>query len=338
MKKVAYIIFAGLFIFVFLEIVLRVSGLFRTYTEQNFGYYESPYGQIHKSHLFKFQPSEPLTYSQKEFTYTYQINNDGFNNPKNIVDCQPENTWVVLGDSFLFGVGAAEDNNMVSFLNEMVDNELYFYNAGKPDSDPFYQKKLVEEYFIPKGFKNFIFTVNISDIYDYIFRGGEERFRDNGTVVYRQAPTLEKLYKRFFTIRAFTYVFFNTDYTLLSKKKLIKEKKEAVDAYLQMFEQLNQKIFNNGGRLFVVFHPYPSQYQKEHKKVFQEVLNYSYIEDLYISLIELDVKSINLEPHFAEEINYQNYNRYAWKIDGHFKKDGYQLYAKLLLKKLKNKL
>lgn len=328
-KWTIYILISIVLSFSILEIGLRLSGKFKTYTEQNFGYYQSPYGQVHQSHLFKFNPLEKLEYNQKEFSYTYSLNQEGFNDKRNLQNCHPKFTKIVLGDSFTFGVGAPQDSNMVALLNEKIKlDSVYFFNAGIPDSDPFYQKKLITHYFIPKGFKDFVIIVNISDLYDYIFRGGDERFKGNGTVVYKKNPSLEFWYQKFFSIRAFTYVFFNNDYTLLSKKKLIEEKQKAAKAINKMFMELYDDLSMNEGNLTIVFHPYPKQYKKNNNKVYQEVLNYIYLNEIYASLQELKIESVNLEPAFSTILNNENYLEYAWEIDGHFNSKGYELYAR----------
>jgi len=335
LKRIGYFTFPLFLLLLILELGLRFSGQLKTYTEQNFGYYQSPYGQVHQSHLFKFKPSEKLEYTQKEFSYTYLLNNEGFNDPKNLEDCQPEYTKIVLGDSFTFGVGAPQDSNMVALLNMKIDS-IYFFNAGMPDSDPFYQTKLITDYFLPKGYKNFIIIINVSDIYDYIFRGGEERFKEDGTVVYRKAPSIQFWYQRFFLVRAFSYVFFDTDYTMLPKKTLKAEKENAVEALTNALISLNKTIENKGGSLEVVFHPYPAQFKKGNSKVYQEVLNYQYLEEIYKNLVLSNVNSFNLEPDFSKVLNHENYENYAWKIDGHFNGNGYDLYAKILFNQLGN--
>lgn len=316
-----------------MEVGIRLSGKFRTYTEQNFGYYESPYGQIHESHFFKFKPFEKIEYNQKEFSYTYLLNKEGFNDPENLEDCPPKHTKIVLGDSFIFGVGAPQDSNMVALLNiKNIKDGIYFFNAGKPDSDPFYQKKLITDYFVPKGYKNFLIAINISDIYDYIFRGGEERFKKDGTVEYRKAPAIEFCYQRFFLLRAFSYAFFETDYTMLPKKTLKKEKENAVEDLTNALINLNKTIEKKGGNLEVIFHPYPAQFKKGNSKVYQEVLNYEYLIEIHKKLEASNVVSINLEPSFTKIINNQNYKDFSWEIDGHFNANGYKLYSELLMK------
>lgn len=334
-KLIGYFLSSFVLLLLILEVSIRLSGKFRTYTEQNFGHYESPYGQIHESYLFKFSPAEKLEYTQKEFSYTYQMNKEGFIDQKNLENCEPISTKIVLGDSFLFGVGAAQDSNMVSLLNIFNDSDsIYFFNAGKPDSDPFYQKKLITDYFMCKGYKDFIVAVNISDIYDYIFRGGDDRFKNNGTVEYRKAPQLEFWYQRLFIFRAFAYVFFNTDYTMLPKSVLKEKKAIAVEDLSSMFLDLNKKIESKGGSLVVVFHPYPAQYKNSNSTVYQEVLNYEPLEEIHMNLVISNVASINLEPDFTKMLNNHNYQDYSWTMDGHFNAKGYNLYAKLLMKNL----
>lgn len=337
-KLIGYFLSSFVLLLLILEVSIRLSGKFRTYTEQNFGHYESPYGQVHESHLFNFKPFEKIEYNQKEFSYTYLLNKEGFNDPENLEDCPPKHTKIVLGDSFIFGVGAPQDSNMVALLNiKNIKDVIYFFNAGKPGSDPFYQKKLISDYFMPKGYKDFIIAVNISDIYDYIFRRGEERFKKDGTVEYRIAPPLEFWYQRLFIVRAFVYVFFHTDYTMLPKSALKENKANAVEALSNMFFDLNKKIKSKGGSLVVVFHPYPAQYKNGNSTVYQEVLNYAPLIEIHKKLEGSNVVSINLEPDFAKTLNNHNYQDYSWTMDGHFNAKGYKLYAELLLKKIENK-
>lgn len=316
--------------FVSLEAILRLTGVVSTYSENNFNHYVNLFTQ-HHSKFFETVSEKNSLYdkSQIEFSHQYWLDSLGFLGISGKNNCKPTKTVLFLGDSFVFGVGAEKEGNMVSQLQEMFDS-ICFYNAGIPGSDPFYQEHLFQNTFKKNQFKNVVLALNASDLMDYVFRGGTERFSKDKNAS-PQEPWFHPLYQYSHLVRAFVHGVLRRDYSLLSQKELIARKEKAVKAYFQLLAKLNTEIkekFN--GNVLVITHPYPTNFQPKKSSLEKEVFNYSYLEDLCEQLNENGVLCADLYSDFAEVLTEENYLAYSWPIDGHFNAKGYKLYADIL--------
>ena len=328
-KIILYLIFSISFIILILEIGLRSTGKLKTYSEKNFGVYQSPYAVNSKGYFFKEKPLDTIYTFQKEFEYTYFLNDLGLNNKLHIKELDNKDSYLFLGDSFTFGVGAPQDSSLPALLSNFVN--CNFINAGFSGSDPFYEKKLIDSIFAPQGFHNYIIMLNFSDLYDYIFRGGNERFLKNGTVVYSKAPSWEKIYQHSFIVRAYVHGILKMDFSLLTSKEMKNKKLKAVSAYAELFNEVNENH-----NLVVILQPYARQYSQGNQ-IINEVMQYNYLELLEKELINKEITTINLNKDLQQIINKNNYLDYSWKIDGHYNSNGYLLLAETLAKELQAK-
>lgn len=333
MKKTIFILFYFSLTLLFcLEIILRFVPSLKTYTEQNFGYYINPYSSKNFNSLYTFDTAQLIRSKSKEYYYQYQINNQGFkliSSP----NC-PTKTKIVLGDSFTFGIGADQDSDAINRLNALQDDSSIFYlNAGIPGSDPFFEYKLMNDIFIKQGYKDFIFILNASDLYDYIFRGGLERFDNLNKLEFNNAPWYEPIYHYSYTFRAFLHGIVKADYSLLSKKQVIAKKEEAIKAYIKLFQKIQTELKAKNGSLQIFIHPYPATFQKENRRI-AEVLNSSYFDELVNQLKAEGIIIYNLEKDFQEVLNQENYLDYSWEIDGHFNNNGYKILSEIINNKI----
>lgn len=319
-----------LIILTILEVGLRFSGRLQTYSEKNFGAYQSLYNSKDINHLFVWHKNDTIMPKQTEFEYAYQTNSYGLLATKNMDTCKPNRTFVFLGDSFVFGVGSPQDSSLPVLLSEKIKQNII--NAGIPGSDPFFQQKLLEDIFSPKGFNSYIFMVNFSDIYDYVIRGGEERFLENNMVMYRKAPWFEPVYQYSYIFRAAVHILLKADYSLLSQGTLKKLKEESVIEYVSLFENMAKNK-----NILVVLQPYARQYTSN-DKMMSEVLNYKYLDQLDGALKIKGIKTLNLNSQLKSIITEKNYLEYSWNLDGHFNSNGYQLLSQIISKELKTKL
>lgn len=310
-----------------LEFGIRLTGKLKTHTEKNFGTYQSAYSAENLKHLYVWKKNDTIISVQKEFTYTYHTNSYGFVDSRLLDTCYADNSIVFLGDSFVFGTGAPQDSSLPVLLSKYTNVNII--NAGMPGSDPFYQKILLDRIFKPKGFCNYIFMINCSDIYDYVIRGGEERFLANDKIAYHKAPWFEPIYKFSYLFRAIVHVVLNADYSLLSKNEMKVLKEKAIFEYVWLFKKIAQS-----NSILVVIQPYARQYAKN-DKILSEVLNYQYLNKIEQELKSNNIKTLNLNSELKKYITAENYLEYSWAIDGHYNSKGYSLLSKIILKALK---
>ncbi|MCB9256449.1 MAG: hypothetical protein H6579_04910 [Chitinophagales bacterium] len=326
MKKVMMLLIGILIIVLSLEIGLRFTKKLKTYSELNFGIYQSPYDASKYKELHVWSINDSIYSSQTEFTYSYLTNKYGLIKREEEYDSSTNEGVVFLGDSFVFGVGASQDSS----LPVLLENKLGYpvINAGIPGSDPYFEKVLLDSVFEPLGYNKYLFMLNFSDIYDYVIRGGQERFAEEGKIHFRKAPFLEKYYEKSFIVRAICHGILKLDYSLLHKKELEELKWEAVAAYTELFTKLAKKH-----TILIVLQPYARQYSNN-KTVLQEVLNYSYLDSLEVHLKKNQVPCFNLNKEIQKNIHANNYLKYSWALDGHYNARGYTLISEILANEL----
>jgi len=170
--------------------------------------------------------------------------------------------------------------------------------------------------------------VNFSDLYDYICRGGSERFLPNSEIQYREAPSIEPYYKSSFLIRGLTHLVLQRDFSLQSKKITQELKTQAIDDFVQLFNSLPKDI-----DFVILIQPYAAQYKKD-DKINIEKLNYEYLDSLEAKLKANNIKTINLDPKLKKLLNSDNYLDYSWKLDGHYNAKGYALLGEIIAEEL----
>ncbi|MCB0541345.1 MAG: hypothetical protein KDE33_27805, partial [Bacteroidetes bacterium] len=301
MKRVFVGLVALLIFLSILEIGLRFSGKLKTYSEKSFNVYQSPYAINANSQIYKENPFDTITINAIEYSYTYFMNNYGLNDKQNLDTQNKETTYLYLGDSFTFGAGTPQDSSVPALLSKI--SNCTFINAGFSGSDPFFETKLIDSIFRPLGFEKFIIMMNVSDLYDYIFRGGTERFLPNGKLQFNKAPWWEKLHQHSYIVRAFAHGILKMDFTLLPPKIMKQKKDEAVKEYAQLFIEKNKEL---NGNLIVVIQPYARQYSNSNQ-ILNEVMNFNYLLELNNNLKLNHIKTINLNDSLSKIINDNNY-------------------------------
>lgn len=329
-KKTLIILSIVIILILIIELGLRLTGVLKTHTEKNFGIYTTEYNRKFPKHLYTFSPLDSFPVKSTEYNFNYTTNRYGLvNNPYKVN--HTKDSIVILGDSFTFGAGAPQDSSMPAILAKLNTNT--FINAGIPGSDPFFERKLMQEIFIKNSYKHFIYILNISDLYDYIFRGNEKRFLANGTTTSNSGPWYEPLYQYSHIFRSIAY-YFQLDFSLLTPKVLKHKKTEALQQYVRLFSEINEELSALNGSLKIIIHPYPISFSNSNSKLTNEVINYSYLKQLHQKLISEKIDCVDLEPEFKKQLHANNYLQYSWPIDGHFNAKGYQLFAEILDKKI----
>ena len=313
-------------IILILEIGLLFTGRLASYSEKNFGVYQSAYDASKFKPLFVWGKNDSVYSAQTEFAFSYQTNQYGLLKDPNTKHSSKEKTIVFLGDSFVLGVGAPQDSSLPVLLEKQLNTSVI--NAGIPGSDPFFEKRLIDSIFKVQSHHNYLLMLNFSDIYDYVIRGGEERFINNSKVQFHTPPAIEKYYQHSFIVRAFCHQFLKLDYSLLNKKELEQRKTEAIASYLELVKNLSSEV-----NLIVIIQPYARQYANN-STVLAEVLNFDYLNKLALSLEENQIQYINLDKRMQEIIDHHNYLEYSWEIDGHYNAKGYRLISEILAEEL----
>lgn len=347
-KLFVIVLLVGLFT---VELVLRFgtkSYLSRGERNGDF-FYNSPYKQLrldyfkrkyvikqHDCQLRIHAPGTSEFIKRHEFNYRHQFNSLGLRGKEPKQDTSVY-TILCVGDSFTEGEGAPADSTWPVLFEQLLLTShptvnIQCLNAGVSGSDPFYEYLLVERKLLNYRPKMVIVSINQSDIYDAIVRGGFERFDARGGLVYQQGPWWEIFYQFSYIFRNITHSVFKLNMQLMTDDQYEAEVAKAINkiehCIYQKFKQLSlRKHF----RLVVVLHAL--QYELEQEQSALKPLVQSFKNDSSITIINLHDALI--ERHKKQAIAY---NTLYWPIDMHHTPTGYALWAEVLKEKLGNKI
>jgi len=325
-------------IFLFLvltELLLRLTGIFDVYSERNFDQFLDPFERCFDSHYWLWDENSIMTIENEEFTFSYTTNELGLIG-RNYSDSERKHTIAIFGDSFIMGSGAAQDSSMPQQLEGLLhlqDTNVHIMNSGISGSDVFFVSKYIEDVFIDEGIKKIIVGVNTSDIYDYAWFGGRERFVNDKISVSKERPPYMGIYKRYFIVRAFMHAFLDFDHSFYTRRRMKQIKKEAIVDISDELKHLNTVVQKNEGNLKVVFYPYARQFARKSTSFRKD---YSVLQSIHDNLKEHGVHSIDLETDFSKVLTPDNFLDYSWKLDLHFNAQGYKLFAHFLLTRIQN--
>jgi hypothetical protein len=145
----------------------------------------------------------PYTLSQSEFTYRYLANSHGFRDEEWSKE-KPDSVrrLFVVGDSFVEGDGVPYGEAVTDHLQYLLDSAATVNgchwevrNAGACGSDVFYARMLVEHLLGEFDHDAILLVINDSDLDDYLFRGGMERFKPDTTTRFRDGPWWGRVFR-----------------------------------------------------------------------------------------------------------------------------------------------
>lgn len=142
-----YILFAGIGVFLGLEVLTRLLRIAPSVTPRYVVYENDSYLP------FKPKPLMDMFWQNAEFEGEYATNSLGLRDTEHVL-AKPEGTFRILGlgDSFTFGVGAAFEETYLYRLEEMLNNrpekhpEIEIIKAGIPRYFPAAERLFLEHY------------------------------------------------------------------------------------------------------------------------------------------------------------------------------------------------
>jgi len=267
-------------------------------------------------------------YQTKEFSYEYQIDSLGFRNTSSKKK-DSSALLLFLGDSFTEGVGTANDSTWPQLFAKALYKHGYAchaYNAGMHGSDPFFEDYILRHKLYSLRPAAVIQCINYSDLLEYIWRGGSERFQADGSVVFRRGPWWEPVYHYSHLFRLIIHGLFRYDFTLLSKTNFRLALQDAIKANAACIAGTSAWCKEKHIAYSLIIHPYPLSFARMlqgHDDI-KQVAHY----------IPKETECVDLFSAFQLQLNKSNYKCYSWPVDGHFNAKGYQLFAQLYIDEL----
>lgn len=338
--RIAYYLFIILSVFLLAEAGLRLLKWHQTYIEQSRSAIEQLFTPISgslplgKYHIYNHNISHQFKTS--EFEYEYQINGLGVRENKDSFLLHGDSVLriLTLGDSFTEGVGAdylySWPRALEGYLNRSgIRTEVF--NAGVSGSDIWYSYVHLKDILCKLKPNLVIVCFNISDVTDYVLRGGMERFNANGDVTFRPLPWWEPLYRVSHVVRALTSAS-GYNYLLIKKSSV----PNYVHSFIKEAEaigiELEKLAAEKNFRLLFVAHPVPAQLRWHTEGLY----DYGTISQIATYWRQKGYASINLWDGLKEQIGRDTTFRYSWPLDAHFNADGYRIMANVIADSLLN--
>jgi hypothetical protein len=346
MKNKIKVILSNLLILIIgIEILLRVSGMMKVYSEQTGFWYRSYWNHKKDSWFHVWAPNTDFKLKNKEFTTHYVINSLGFREVE-FNETKNENSIRIfcIGDSYTEGDGVDYEYSYPKQLesliqNHCIDKKIEVLNAGVSGSDILYQQKLLTAKLYKYNPDILLFGLNSSDLSDIIQRGGNERFQPNGSTKYKKGPWYHTIYKISHFFRFIVHYFFSIDKLFVSKKNEQKVYTETCSIIDQSILEI--KDFCKKNNFKVLFFITPDVWMANLSKFPQmKINNDNYSEYFNLNSDMRYLKSLNdndvlnLWMPMLDSLQELNFSDFVWPINGHFTEKGYGFLASYLFENI----
>ena len=176
LKNIIVLILSIISVIFAVELFIRCTGKYSTYSESTGNGYMTYWGYQLPSWYWLHKPSSRYIESNVDFTYENSTNSMGHRElePSKVLKDNSIKV-IVLGDSYIEGVGVPYDSSITKWLQYFSRNdspEFSFYNAGVAGSDPFFSYSILRDSLFRLEPNLIIVAINPSDFSDFVFRGG----------------------------------------------------------------------------------------------------------------------------------------------------------------------
>jgi len=341
-KNILLLALTSFFVLAIAETALRFLGIYTTYPEKTgTGGYVSPYTSAQPSWYHVYLPHEHLERNGNEFTISWNANNEGL---KDVDFTVPKKKirLMVLGDSFVEGVGASNDSSLPKQLSYLLadsfEQPTEVWNCGISGSDAVYEYRLFKDKLLKYRPDMAVVVINKSDIYDAVIRGGFERFNRDGTVKNNAGPWFEPLYAHCYLVRLIVHNLFKYNWEFIPPSRLQKTEQAACDNLIAAIDSFDRAGKENNIRLLIVFHPITMKPEKGFDGKPVRVPLY-HVEPLIRHCENKMIPFVEAGEQFSKMgIDSADFERLLWKQDRHFKNRGYYYFAKSIWKKVTEQL
>ncbi len=336
-----YLVVFSIFLSVYLgEIVLRISGIGRMYSEEREGVFVNPAERMQKTWYMVRRPNEVISLKAAEYSFERKTNSEGLSDIEwNLEKDTNEIRLLTLGDSFTEGDGCDFDSSYPKVLSTLLQKEfpnlkVNVMNAGASGSDPWFEYKKFNDLLLKYKPDIVLYTNGSNDmLFDHLNYGGFERFAADSTVK-NKVPKHKwlGLYEVSYMFRLLIN-FAGYDNTLFSARdRKLNEKTSMTDAKELSYKFSELAKANN----FICF-----QLIRPDKN---EMMTGRYVFDLNNLIKKNDSLSnyytIDLLAYYRDslKINRTNTDDFFWKIDQHHNAKGYAIMAQAVNSYLKQKI
>lgn len=331
--RILYISFFLMFLIA--ELTLRWLGIPSTYSEDVFGTYSQSNFKPPSNKYLVTKDLACLVLKKKEFAFYRRFNSEGLPDTEHRIEKDSSVFRVIaLGDSFTEGEGTPIDSTWVNFLKcrteaKYPDRRFEFFNAGISGSDPFFAYILLQDKLLKYKPDLVLLTINTTDISDYLYRNGFERFGKGDTVMYNHPPRWEWIYAYSYMARLFVHGVLGYDKHFVKVSSLREKTNNAMSALHEASLKFDSLGLKNNFKLVIILHPQ-----------FIETVKGNYIIDTFDNTFKNDTALIVADIlDYFRSLNLcsrEEALKYYWPIDRHHNAHGYKVFADGVFEFLKN--
>lgn len=322
----------SLFTFVlFLEVGIRLTGLYTTFSEWSTGDFWFEWAHERDSSIYAFPPNRDFDMDIGDTVTRYEINELGYRERPMPADTTPAAQRVfIVGDSFTEGNGTTYGRSWVRQLEGRVRGawpDAEFYVCGISGLDPHFAYASLKEQLLAFRPTHVLTTVNDSDFDEQMFRRGYSRFRPDGSVKYRPAPWFLPVYRFSHITRMLVHEFFEYDHYLIRRNNRDVQQTAAADSIAQCLRDINMLCMEHGVKFLTVIHPVPHMICFEAEGFKSNVLA--------LGSHEFDFPVVRMYEPLKAAMTGPDCTSYHWKHDSHFNGKGYSLFGRLLYEEIR---
>jgi len=308
------------------ELTLRILCTYCTWTEQNKGYFVSPYSIRKNSWYHVRSPNAVSSYQQQEFDYEIRTNSLGVRDIEHPLSKPPgELRIIAIGDSFTEGQGASFEQTWLNQLGRNLNTEhtgsrFRMICGGTAGSDPFFGYRILVDKLLVYRPDFVLLIVNHSDIMDVIVRGGMERFLPDGTVKGVDPPDPPWLYESSHFARFILFELFDYTHLMITRLERDKKAQQALEKIMDLVGEYNAQLRSMNIDFKLVIHPLRGELRRN---------RYDELDLLREFALQRRIEVIDTKPYLYEKL-IERENRLEdiyWPGDNHFTELGYRYFA-----------
>ena len=313
-----------------IELLLRLSGVFKTSSEKSGMGYVSSYGEVHPTWYNNHKPYDTLVPPATDFHYQFCTNKLGIRD-KDYSEDKPDSVFRILitGNSYVEGVGAPYD----STWPRLIEKELLSRNmrvevidAGIASNDIMYDYVFYRDKLRSLHANLVIATMNNSDYIYYAFRGGMERFNKDGTVHYLPIPRYDFLYHYSHLFRAILAIYQPLEGAYLSKNTYSAVANRATTDFAQVIKTFSDTVTKDGSGFVLIVYPKSNDIGLSSFFARNSTNNFNNLASL---LSKDNISNFNIITPMKNALGSQRKENFTYQHDWHFKPSGYLIMAKL---------
>lgn len=315
------------------ELVLRIDGSYRTWSEIQGGGYVSPTDPHHFYVPWVGRDNRidaKYRIVQPEFEHSVQTNSLGIRAPELSTEKTPGLRRIVgLGDSFAMGYGVELEESWGKYLEQGLNAQSLAagspvryetINASVPGHDPVFSYQMLFRRAIRYQPDIVVLAINDSDVFDIAMRGGMDRFDDEGRVRGVEDAPFEFFFEHSHLARAIIMLSPRRFGHRLHWNQLTPEEDGQAQQVIAETALSFQKLGGERGFDFLVV-AHPHLYAVNGEKTT------SSFGTLQSELRSRNIHYFDLTGLFRRAVGQESIETYFYPIDGHYTAAGQELMA-----------